>query len=122
MTRTNIMAKAKYDRIYTKKHPNKDRTIEIIGEDKAYIIVCRKKFVKLLNLWQQGNYDYKKHCSLFYLQEGSAFRECHKWNKFFETDAFQVLEVSLESEGKIVSKKIDFEIVHKAKPIYQRKD
>ena len=76
------MAKTKYDRIYTKKHPNKDRTIEIIGEDKAYIIVCRKKFVKLLNLWQQGNYDYKKHCSLFYLQEGSAFN--NGWSLLYE--------------------------------------
>lgn len=114
------MAKTKYDRLFSKKHPNKDRTVEIIGEDKAYVIVCRKKFVKLLNLWKQENYDYKKHCSLFYLQQGSAFRECHKWNTFFDTDAFQVLEITLESEGDIVSKKIDFEFNEKRKPIYKR--
>ena len=118
------MAKHKYTRLFTKKHPNKDRTIEIIGEDKAYIIVCRTKIVKLLNFWKNHYTDdyYKKHFSLFYMQQGSAFRECHKWNKFFDTDAFQVLELSLEAEGKMVSKKLDYKIVHKRKPIYKRKD
>ncbi len=113
------MAKTKYKRIFSKKHPNKDRIIELIAEDKAYVIVVRKKFVKLLNIWNQANYTYKKHQSLFYMQQGSAFRECYKWNKFFDTDAFQVLEISLEAEGQVKSKKIDFELAGR-KPRFKR--
>jgi len=113
------MAKTKYSRLFSKKHPDKNRTIEMIAEDKAYVIVVRKKFVKLLHIYHQANYDFKKHQGLFYLQQGSAFRECTKWNNYFDTDAFQVLEITLEAEGQVKSKKIDFELAGR-KPRFKR--
>jgi hypothetical protein len=107
------MAKRKYDRLYSKKDPNSEKTVEIFAQDKAYIVVCRKKLVKLLNIWPQMGYNFKKHCAFFYMQQGSAFRECDKWNNFFNTDAFQVLEISLEAEGQLVSRPVTFEKINK---------